>query len=190
MRYCSIDIETTGLDYSYCQMIEFGVVLDELPAKKSIEELPTFHCYILRDKYIGEPYALSMHAEIFRRIAERTPGYNYYDRETGYYYLKEFLFEHKYIGPTNSITVAGKNFHSFDFRFLENDGWAVDRIFGRRSLDPAQLYLDLNNDDKLPNLQECLNRIGIKKTVSHTAIEDALDVVRLMRDYYAPKYKE
>jgi len=54
MKYVSIDIEATGLDHTYCQMIEFGAVLDDLRHQRPLDELPQFHCYVLRDKYVGE----------------------------------------------------------------------------------------------------------------------------------------
>ena len=82
MRYASIDIETTGLDLSYCQMLEFGCVLDDMEAP--VENLPTFHCYILRPYYTGDPYALAMHSTIFKRIANLEPGYNYYKPEEAF----------------------------------------------------------------------------------------------------------
>ena len=113
--------------------------------------------------------------------------------------FSHFLADHKYIDriplgrrERNAITVAGKNFFYFDNRFLENDKWHEHYWFEfhRRGLDPAQMYFDPSVDDQLPNLQKCLAQIGINKEISHTAIDDAMDVVKLIRNYYEPKYKE
>ena len=62
--YVSIDIETTGLDWRTCQIIEIGAVIDDF--KTAIVDLPTFRCYVDQGLFYGEPFALSMHAEIFR----------------------------------------------------------------------------------------------------------------------------
>ena len=70
MIYCSIDIETTGLDIEHCDIIEFAAVIDDLTDRKPLEELPRFHAYIAKRSLKGEPYALSMHQNIFRKIAE------------------------------------------------------------------------------------------------------------------------
>jgi len=174
-------------------MIEFGAVLEDLRHKRPLEYLPTFHCYILRDRYVGEPFALAMHAEIFRRIAKKEPPYRYYDTDRARELFASFLAEHGYTEPgKKAITVAGKNFYHFDYRFLENDGWhkSLSYNFHRRCCDPAQLYFDPSTDDELPDLNRCLVRACIKKEVSHTAVEDALDVVRLLRNHYSPKEKE
>ena len=75
MKICSLDLEMTGLDIETCDILEFGCVLDDLSNQRPIEELPTFECYFspVREggTYQGSPYALQMHPEIFRRIAEK-----------------------------------------------------------------------------------------------------------------------
>jgi len=143
-----------------------------------------------------------MHTEIFRRIANREKPWRYIRAADVVNIFAGFLAEHKYINPIyvypkpnaekDQITVAGKNFFCFDNRFLENDKWHDNPWFEfhRRSLDPAQMYFDPSVDDELPNLKKCLSQIGINKEISHTAIEDAMDVVKLIRAYYEPKYKE
>ena len=56
--------------------------------------------------------------------------------------------------------------------------------FSQRVLDPAILYMNLLKDKEVPNLKECLKRAGIEKEVAHDALEDALDVIRLLRKKY------
>ena len=65
--YVSIDIETSGIDPKTCEIIEFAAVLDDLSCAHppSVDRLPSFHCYLAKDSYTGEPYALSMHSTIF-----------------------------------------------------------------------------------------------------------------------------
>lgn len=74
IRYCSIDIETTGLDHRFHDILEVGAVLDDLTVQAPLAELPRFHCYVLpHDErgYRGDPFALSMNARILERIAKR-----------------------------------------------------------------------------------------------------------------------
>lgn len=80
------------------------------------------------------------------------------------------------------LTVAGKNFGTFDKLFLEKlSHWK--RVFKVRSriLDPALLYVDWGNDEDLPGLSKCKERAGLSDVVSHNAVEDALDVIELIR---------
>lgn len=79
------------------------------------------------------------------------------------------------------MQAAGKNFASFDMQFLNQlPGFSQAVKFRHRVLDPAVLYWKLE-DDKLPDSKTCYERAGIGSTVTHTAIEDALAVVRLIR---------
>ena len=70
MKYVSIDIETTGLNPDKCQIIEFAAVVDDLQDQQPIEKLPKFQTYIRHESYTGEPYALAMHSNIFKKLAK------------------------------------------------------------------------------------------------------------------------
>lgn len=182
MQYCSIDIETTGLNPRTCDVIEVGAVIDDLKDPKPLEDLPTFHCYVLPfddDIYTGEPYALSMHGEIFKRIATKVPKYDYLKpEEVGPAMLAWFQGNN----IEGRITPAGKNFASFDKQFLERLPNFVENIsFNHRTIDPAMLYWRPEEDVKLPDQNTCLERAKISEEVSHTALEDALQVVKLLR---------
>lgn len=83
--------------------------------------------------------------------------------------------------PKVKINVAGKNPGSFDIPFLEAlPMWEGSIDFRRRVLDPASHCIQ-PGDEAIPNLQECLKRCGLEGTVKHTAVEDAIDIVRLIR---------
>jgi oligoribonuclease (3'-5' exoribonuclease) len=179
MKYCSIDIETTGIDEETCDIIEIGVVLDDLKNPKPLDQLATYHTYVLPEGrgYVGEPFALSMHGEIFERISSLDPDYTYLEANEVGESLSDFFadyFEYK-------ILAAGKNFGSFDLQFLkklpEFNNWVT---FHHRSLDPSMLYIDLAEDLEPPGLKKCLERAEIGE-IAHTALEDALDVVKLIR---------
>ena len=73
--YVSIDIETTGLNPDNCQVLEIGAIIDH--GVTPIEDCPTFHGYVDHGLILGEPFAISMHATILRRIATHEEGYTY-----------------------------------------------------------------------------------------------------------------
>lgn len=182
MRYVSIDIETLGLDFS-TSIIEFGAVVDDLKNPLPLEKLPKFHTYFIQNSYVGEPYAMAMHSEILKRISKKEENYRYiYPSKLGLNF-KKFLIENFFEEKNNKVTIniAGKNFMSFDNRFLENQTDIHKHVnFRGRILDPAILFYE-KDDDYLPSLQQCLDRANIKTEVKHTAVEDCLDVVKLIR---------
>lgn len=90
-------------------------------------------------------------------------------------------------GSTKPITinVAGKNFATFDKKFLELLPWWQKLIRVRqRIIDPAVLFVDWKEDGALPGLEQCKNRAGIHGLVTHNALEDAWDVIELLRKHY------
>lgn len=193
MRYCSIDIETTGLSVSECDILEFGAVLDDLTENKNIDSLPVFHCYFVKERYIGEPQALAMHSKIFEKIAargeeENRKKYHYLSAEKFGNTFKQFLVVNGYETESDRvvINVAGKNFGIFDFQFLKYKTDFEKHIKVRHTiLDPAILYLK-SSDERMPGLSECKKRAGLFDTVYHDAVNDAKDVVSLMRQKLHP----
>lgn len=190
MRYVSIDIETTGLNPDTCDIIEFGAVIDDCVTP--IDELPQFHCYLTppksRNFYQGEPTALAMHREIFLHIADLDLRYDFCKPQhlgkkfAKWLLVNEFVPEQGFFSETVRINVAGKNFSSFDWRFLRRLNNFEDYVkIRQRILDPSILYFRPEIDESLPGMEECLRRAGYNKSVDHTAINDALDVIRCLR---------
>lgn len=205
MIYCSIDIETTGLDIENCDVIEFAAVIDDLTNQKPLEELPKFHTYIAKRSYKGEPYALSMHPNILRKIAladfktidqegywisEENERYMAIDQLPIYfkYFLESHLPESLVLREENKLSkikklnIAGKNVASFDIPFLKAKIKNWNGVsFSSRCIDPAILYFQ-PGDLNLPDSKTCMERAGIAGEVAHTALEDALVVVQLLRN--------
>lgn len=81
-----------------------------------------------------------------------------------------------------TINVAGKNFATFDKLFLESLPWWKKLIrIRQRILDPGILFVNWKDDESIPSLNECKKRAGIGGIVTHNALEDAWDVIELLR---------
>ena len=179
--YVSLDIETTGLNPENCQVLEIGAVLDD--GTTPIEDCPTFHCYVDHCLILGESYALSMHPTILRRIATKEEGYTYIQPWEVATRFRDFLKEHGLDSENEKVFVAGKNYASFDARFLSKiTSWDKHVQVHHRILDPAALYWEPEFDGaQLPDTKTCMERADIPGEVAHTAVEDARVVVHLIR---------
>lgn len=200
MKFVSIDIETTGLDPNKCTILEFAAVVDDLNIQEPIDKLPKFQTYVLQDFYNGDPYALAMHCDKLQKIANwRTSGIDVCSLDTLILKFQTFLvtFGYQESGRNSAylkegyikINVAGKNFANFDNRFLEKLP-NYDKLIkiGHRILDPVMLYFDPAKDiDHLPSMIDCMKRAGIEGEVPHTALDDALLVIKLLRNKFPIK---
>jgi len=200
MIYCSIDIETTGLNPETCDVLQFAAIIDNLSNPQPLENLPKFEALFTKDEpYCGDPHALSMHSQLFRRIADAKKNNLEKCSQTGAHFMQiselpkalfAFFKENNLTSSFNGrfyVTAAGKNLGTFDLPFLRAKikNWS-GISFLQRVLDPAILYLDLSKDTQLPDMQTCLERAGMSDTVAHTAIEDAMVVVQLLRKKLLP----
>jgi oligoribonuclease len=200
MIYCSIDIETTGLNPETCDILQFAAIIDDLKKPLPIDKLPKLMVYFKKNGPIqGEPYALGMHSEIFKKIAEsRSMDSDTYEDGSKIMFIEDlpnalafFLSSNGYDlnkSGRYSVTFAGKNIGQFDLPFLKSKikNWGKIGI-SQRVLDPAILFLDCKNDTIPPDLKTCCERAGINDEVAHTAFEDALMVVKLMRHKFLGK---
>lgn len=183
-KFVSIDIETTGLNEETCQVIEIGAVIDDW--LNPMEQQPEFHCYVQHDIYKGEPYALSMHSELFRKINDASSSelLNEWEALAG---LNDWMFDNGIFGGEDEdhrkAVVAGKNFSAFDARFIRKMGGHTYFNYHYRVIDPGNLYWNPLTDELLPDTKTCMERAGIKGDVAHTALEDAKVVAKLIQIY-------
>lgn len=182
MRYISIDIETTGLNPKTCDVIEIGALIEDTDDIRSFNQMPSFHCYVWKDNYRGEPYALAMNAHIFQKMLElRKAGSPLvmYPEDIAQKF-GQFLRQH--FGDVKP-TVAGKNVAGFDLPFLTENilNWGYAIKFHHRVIDPGMMYFDPRNDQVPPDLKECKKRAKLPEQVSHEALDDAWDVIQLVR---------
>jgi len=213
MLYVSVDIETTGLDKDKHQVLSIGAIIEDTKLKLPYDQIPKFYGLILRREITGSPVAITMNKEIIELIGsyiegkpeikesmEEKYGKIFYEEDEIIRQLFHFLLKNgfkypldltetqvKIDGKTKPITinVAGKNFGTFDKGFLQQLPWFQKLIHVRqRIIDPANSFVDWINDDTLPSLDECKKRAGIEGTVSHNALEDAWDVIQVLRKNY------
>ena len=84
-----------------------------------------------------------------------------------------------------TINVAGKNFASFDKHFLERlPRWQQVIRIRQRIIDPSVIFTNWTEDKAIPSLYECKQRAKIEGIVTHDALEDAWDVIQLLRTQY------
>lgn len=140
-----------------------------------------------------------------RGLLNSNSGYNFYEEDDVVKEFYKFLWSNGYStldspsthingkltpiidGKTKPITlnVAGKNFGTFDKLFLQELPWWQKLIRTRqRVLDPAILCVDWLNDTSLPSLTTCKERMNVEGIVTHNALEDAWDVIELLRKFY------
>lgn len=125
--------------------------------------------------------------EFYWWLDENGLGHGLIDNSGGYVEVKNGKHRPMINGGTKPITlnVAGKNFGTFDKLFLQELPWWQKLIRTRqRVIDPAILCVDWKNDTSLPNLTTCKERTNVDGIVTHDALEDAWDVIQVLRKFY------
>jgi len=189
MRYVSIDIETTGLDWDKCQVLAIGAITEDTANPLPYHLKPKFRWLIKHEELHWEPVAKAMNEKLMTEFENPVTSKTFIGTPAevvqmlrGYLLATGFKQEKGKV----KVLAAGKNFAGFDRMFLDRlPGFNELISIKRRALDPALLYTDLLNDEEPPSLEECKRRAGIEDTaVSHDPLEDAWDVVRLLRAKY------
>lgn len=192
MKLLSIDTETTGLDPQRCGVLEVGAVLFEphirLEAGVRVDSRWQFYEALVDNQFLqGDAFALQMNQEVLAEISGAKPTHiPILKANLVATRLRDFLLANG-VSPENKVTIVGKNYDAFDRRFLEKlPGWKIhiDPLVERRALDLGSLFFR-PGDGRVLNLQSCLERIGIKQSVKHRAMDDAMVVATCISRYYA-----
>jgi inhibitor of KinA sporulation pathway (predicted exonuclease) len=178
----SIDIETTGLDSTIHGCIEIGAVHRDADGG-----LRTFRVLIKRPM-LWDWYCLGLHEKLIAEIAKaevKTVGYHLLSTMKDVTLVlsneNELRTYWDFWCPKDFI-VTGKNFGAFDARFLDKFGMRLPR----RTLDVGNMYYRPGSDVKLPDLDQCIKRSGLKfKGTRHTAVDDAVITLQLTEKWLA-----
>lgn len=181
MIYVALDTETTGLSEK-CSLIELAMVLeDTAKVDASVEALPFFHCYVKQPEAHWESYALGMHMGKAQLAAQTWPhpllvGRPIYTMAEAEHEALTWLAIVAGITPDAQGTVAGKNYGTFDRRFLPTK---LAKAFNRRYIDPASVLINWSAKE-LPSMKDLLGA-----EPDHNALADARAVVHVLRRAYA-----
>lgn len=205
-KYVSLDIETTGLNPDGCQILSIGAVCDHIGSFIPIKGLPKYHVYVRNESGTirGEYCGIEMNSEIITIICgkkwspEIAPVLLEQDVASDF---SEWLIKGCGYKKGDAVVFAGKNFSSFDRRFLELlPGWKGRVLASHRSIDPGELLWCPEVDgSELPNFKKCLKRVvrndrvcllhdkpeGFASSTEcvHDALQDAADVVLMIRKH-------
>lgn len=193
MKLVSIDIETTGLNPETDQILEFAAVcFDPQPeiakdgkVNESGRRWHQFECLVKHDRYSGDAYALGLNADILNELAGRKKTYRITMTTSELVHEFRKWLDQQGFNKDNKGTILGKNYASFDGQFLRRiPGWTGLPLHHHRVLDPGSLLFN-PSDGRVRNLKECLERIGIRKDISHRAIDDARDTATVVSRFFA-----
>jgi DNA polymerase III epsilon subunit-like protein len=196
MRYVSIDLETTGTKPSRHQIIEFGAVIENTNKNLELRQLPHFKRLVKHPEYTGQAFAFNLNARIFQELVHPTGAATVCEAGELAEQFKKFLVNNGFDADEEKgyvrIVAAGKNFATFDLQFLNClPNWRDHIRISHKILDPVMYYINYAEDEDLPSLELCKRRAGFEDpTVTHDALDDALDVVRLLRQQYRPAESE
>lgn len=203
LRFYSIDLETTGLDYRKHSVTEFAAVFTDLELSFTPK---TFYRWLDPEDYLWSNYCLRLHSKWIDRVTARIEAKAWEATDTEpkicrsmnalIHDFKTWMFTEcghpvpDDNGKWEKITPAGKNFGSFDKNFLEKANWPA--MFRHRAIDPTGLYLDKAIDSIPPELAQCKKRaiadgytVFKSDIVAHNALDDAKDVASLFWHKYA-----
>jgi oligoribonuclease len=197
MKFLSIDVETTGLDPDKDLLLEFAAVEFDTSIAIGDQHGASFRAVVVPAGPEGLTvplHVLSMHSAtgLWQELAiadaalkknEDNPVISVENglslvacRRADVLLLFKQWLKDNHIDHAGRLNIGGKNV-MFDMSFMERCGqpgeW--EKMVRYRTLDPGILYLDLKNDDRVPGMESCIRRSGIKMDgVIHSALADAI----------------
>ncbi len=162
----SIDIETTGLNPQFCQILEFAAVLGDKSFRRIFKHKPI----------IGEPRALEMHKELL--TADGVPLDKDFHVGFGCWLLDLGI-------ARDNVHVIGKNFGSFDLQFLKKTpGWGKHWNVDHRIADIGSMVAGKLGLSYIPSTKQCCELLHVDYVETHRALDDARLVQELWKKLY------
>lgn len=171
--------EITGQPYALNMNRDLISAINEYQTSKDKKAVELKHKSLFR----GEEEAI---IELYKFLAVYLGIYSQEEVDGGFTGASTFIFDNPPVRDQIKFIVAGKNFNAFDRKWLERlPGWNDLFKIHRRVIDPVPLFTDWVNDEIPPSLEECKRRAGLEdSTVTHNAVDDALDIIKLLRTQY------
>jgi oligoribonuclease (3'-5' exoribonuclease) len=179
MKYVSIDIETTCVEPK-CpdNILMVAMLVEDTKNKMPRQEIPTFACLVNRSIYSGTPFALSMNNWIFDMLTRKDDS-KYPIYESDEWVSKAIQFLRTHFDFDDDIFATGKNVGSFDLLFFPDK---LKSMFHYRHIDPGSMFIDWNKGPI--SLSKIKKNLGIDGVVTHDAVDDAWDVIQILRTTY------
>ena len=166
------------------------MVEDTLRQDIPVEELPTFRRTIYHKRISGSTEALRMNFALIMSADRNREFQSHVDDIELVDQFRVWLINNGFYKDQSTIefVAAGKNFSGFDLQFLKRiPSWGINVRPRHRVLDPAILYFDSLYDEVPPSLSICLKRAGLDPFVKHDAVDDAMNVIRVLRHAFATR---
>ena len=192
MILASLDADMTGLDPDNDMVLEVALVVEDtsMHSLKDVQDLPHWVGRIAYDRIVGHPAALAMNVKLIAAMPEVLEQFGQGHRPEGWYrYLDEAMrdaidfLDEQYGHVTGSLTkppkfvIAGKNVGGFDMLFMPD---FFKRRCIHRTIDAGSVALGGENHwwsrHRPPSLGDLTER-----DVAHTALQDARDVIEVLR---------
>jgi oligoribonuclease (3'-5' exoribonuclease) len=201
--YLALDIETTGLDVERVHALQIGWVIDDGVSPLADLKRGSVIINVPRITY-GEPYALWLNAWIFDEMVKASKGkstkYPVLDLGDALNKLAEAIrtthdltkkFDESNGEHPKKVQIAGKNAGSFDWPIILNNAkppmdnawireamYAFEGLVDHRFIDCGAIFFELFG--KNPGF-EAINKLMQYKSITHDALDDALNVVVALR---------
>ncbi len=178
MHFISIAIKTTGIDPDVNNVIEFAAVADKIHNKTPLDQLPTFHSYIIKHHYTGTAKALKNNNIAFQRIADKDKNFLYSTEDYLVPRFKQFLIKYEFY-PSDYFTVASTRFW-LDRQFLNKIPEFEHLKIYEQYFNPTILFF-APQMEKLPSRTDCFQVANIPQDLTTDAITDAINTLKLIR---------
>ena len=211
MKYVIFHFRTGGFNSQEHSIIEVAAIIEDTKNKLDFESIPKYRTLVYNTIYKGDPMALYLNRDTLKEINDAVKNNSNtivsldmlaLDLHT---WLSKFINTHidddNYMLDFNSfgknyssdgvaksnkkpkllINVGGKNFGVLQHRFMRTIPNFNDYIsLNHRFIDPSILFFE-ENDESLPNTEQCKIRAGITTPSNISSLNECWDVINMLR---------
>ena len=181
MRILSIDIETTGINPKVNEILTIGILESNIEDGNKLMHGSFINNVFYKPTLTFSKTAYKINRELLDWYFENSDATT---DEAYYNNIANTLFT--VIGHMDDTTlIIGKNYAKFDRVFLleaverstvnRPDKNKLKKVLDKTSYDIGVACLDIHADTKIPNTEECMDRLGIKvnQDIRHHSLYDA-----------------